>query len=317
MDAIALYQYGFDCAVASQGTAFTEEHANLLAKYTKNLILIYDNDGAGQNATRRAIPMLEKAGLNVRILQIPGEKDPDEFLREKGADAFRAVLNRTENPAEYQLRNLMSKYDMTADDQKVAFAKDAAVYIATLPSAVEREVYGGRAAEAAGITAEAMKLEISKAFKHRKAVERKKEEKKNLDVTAQRQPNARSIRYENMRSAMAEEGLLRLVCKEPSLLSKVELIPEQFSSPLLGKAYGALTRQQRDGRPVGLSTLGEEFTAEETAHLSAVLQTDSQIVSEQALQDYIRVIRKEYEKSQRTGAERLRTLAHNHNGYGG
>ena len=317
MDAIALYQYGFDCAVASQGTALTEEHANLLAKYTKNLVLIYDNDGAGQNATRRAIPMLEKTGMSVRILQIPGEKDPDEFLREKGADAFRAILNRTENPAEYHLRNIMGRYDLAADDQKVAFAKEAATYIATLPNAVEQEIYGRRAAEAAGITSEAMKLEIGKAFKNRRAVEQKKEEKKNLNVMEQRQPNVRKFRYDNMKSAMAEEGLLRLLVKEPSLMDRVELIPEQFSAPLLGKAYGALTRQHLEGRPVAVSSFGEEFTPEEAAQLSAVLQSEEQLVSEQALADYVKIIRAEYEKRQQTGMERLRSMAKKRNGYGG
>ena len=81
MDAIALHQYGFDCAVASLGTALTEEHAQLLAKYTQQVVLTYDGDEAGQNATRRAIPMLERAGLQVKILRMKGAKDPDEFLK--------------------------------------------------------------------------------------------------------------------------------------------------------------------------------------------------------------------------------------------
>lgn len=79
MDAIALHQYGFDCAVASLGTSLTEEHANILAKYTNQVILTYDGDEAGQNATRRAIPMLEKTGIQVRVLRMQGAKDPDEF----------------------------------------------------------------------------------------------------------------------------------------------------------------------------------------------------------------------------------------------
>ena len=99
MDALALHQYGFDCAVASLGTALTEEHAQLLAKYTQQVVLTYDGDEAGQNATRRAIPMLERAGLQVKILRMKGAKDPDEFLKKNGADAFRALLNQSENQA--------------------------------------------------------------------------------------------------------------------------------------------------------------------------------------------------------------------------
>lgn len=173
MDAIALHQYGFDCAVASLGTSLTEEHANLLAKYTNQIVLIYDGDEAGQNATRRAIPMLEKVGLQVKILRMQGAKDPDEFLRKFGADRFSLLLDQSENQAEYRLQSLRRKYDLTQDDQRVAFLSDAAEMVSTLQSAVEREVYGRRAAEAAGVSYDAIKLEVQKAFKKRIAREKR------------------------------------------------------------------------------------------------------------------------------------------------
>ena len=140
MDAIALHQYGFDCAVASLGTALTEEHANMLAKYTDKVTLTHDGDEAGQNATRRAIPLLEKTGLTVKVLRMQGAKDPDEFLKTYGPDAFRALLNKSENQAEYHLKSLQRKFDLTQDDQRVAFLKEAARFVATLNNAVEREV---------------------------------------------------------------------------------------------------------------------------------------------------------------------------------
>ena len=94
MDAIALHQYGFDCAVASLGTSLTEEHAALLSRYTEQVMLIYDGDEAGQNATKRAIPMLEKAGLQVKVLQMRDAKDPDEFLKKFGADKFKLLFEK-------------------------------------------------------------------------------------------------------------------------------------------------------------------------------------------------------------------------------
>ena len=166
MDAIALHQYGFDSAVASLGTALTEEHANLLSKYTEQIVLTYDSDEAGQNATRRAVPILEKAGLKVKILRMEGAKDPDEFLKKFGADRFRLLLERSENHAEYQLQTLERRYDLSLDEQRVAFLSEAAQMIAGLPSAIEREVYGARAAQSAGITPEAMKIEVNKARGH-------------------------------------------------------------------------------------------------------------------------------------------------------
>ena len=302
MDAITLHQYGFDCAVASLGTALTEEHAQLLAKYTNQVVLTYDGDEAGQNATRRAIPMLEKAGLQVKILRMQGAKDPDEFLKKFGADKFRVLLDRSENQAEYRLLSLRNKFDLNQDDQRVAFLKEAAQLISTFSTAVEREVYGARAAEAAGITADAMKLEVNRAFKRRKAQERKRQEQQDLDVLKQVQPKERGLRYDNTGSAMAEELLLAQILKEPGLLPEVQLPPETFSSPLLGKAYGLAARLAEESRPVSLASMSGEFTPEEMNHLTMVVRNRDQLVSDTVVRDCAKRIREEYEKKLRTSA---------------
>ena len=169
MDAIALHQYGFDCAVASLGTSLTQEHADMLSKYTNEVVLTYDGDEAGQNATRRAIPMLEKTGLRVKILRMQGAKDPDEFLKKYGADRFKLLLEGSENQAEYRLRSLQMRYDLTNDEQKVLFAKEAADLISTFSTNVEREIYATRAAEMAGLTPEVMKIEVNRAYRRRQA----------------------------------------------------------------------------------------------------------------------------------------------------
>ena len=279
----------------------------MLAKYTKQVVLTYDGDEAGQNATRRAIPMLEKAGVQVRVLRMQGAKDPDEFLKKYGADRFSQLLDRSENQAEYQLESLRRKFDLTDDAQRVEFLSKAAELISSFPNAVQREVYGARAAEAAGVTAETMKLEVTKAFKRRMARERKKQEKIDLAPAQQQQPKVRGIRYDNVRSAMAEEGLLRTVFKEPALLDEVTLDAQQFSSELLGAAYHAAQMRWTQGKPVSLAALEQEFSPEEMAHLSAVLAKDDCTVCEQALQDYIRIIREECAK--RSGRSTMDALA--------
>ena len=320
MDAIALHQYGFDCAVASLGTSLTEEHANILARYTKQVVLIYDGDEAGQTATRRAIPMLEKTGLEVRVLRMQGAKDPDEFLRKFGADRFSLLLDKSENQAEYGLESLRRKYDLTQDDQRVAFLKDAAEFVSTLPSAVEREIYGARAAEAAGVSADAMKLEAGKAYSRRLARERKKQEAADLAPARQQQPKIRSIRYDNIRSAMAEEGLLRMLLREPALLGSAQLLPEQFSSELLGRVFAALRRRAEQGQAVSLAVLEGEFTPDEMTHLSAVLTKEETLVNEDALKDYIGIIREEYDRAHRSGSDALLAMAERmkeKKGYGG
>ena len=320
LDAISLHQYGFDCAVASLGTALTEEHAQILAKYTGQVVLTYDGDEAGQNATRRAIPMLEKAGLQVKILQMQDAKDPDEFLKKYGADRFRVLLEQSENQAEYRLQSLLHRYDLTQDEQKVSFLQEAAALISTFPSSVSREVYGTRAAEAAGITAQTMQHEISRAYKQRIGREKKKQEKADLDLHNQIQPKSRGITYRNPRSARAEEQLLDQLLKEPNLLPSVQLLPEQFSSPLLGKAFQLLRQCMEQGRPVSLASLEGDFTPEEMSHLSSLSGRYQDLVSDQVVKDCTEVIRTEYEKTLRTGEDALmamRSRFQDKKGYGG
>ena len=295
MDAVALHQYGFDCAVASLGTSLTEEHAALLSRYTEQVMLIYDGDEAGQNATKRAIPMLEKAGLQVKVLQMRDAKDPDEFLKKFGADRFRLLLEESSNRVEYQLRAIQKKYDLREDDQRVQFISEAAEFISSLGNAVQREIYGGRVAEAAGITPESMKIEVNKAFKRRIAREKKKQERIDLSPAANLQPKDRHIRYDNIKSAVAEEGVIAMLLREPALLGACDSIsPEFFSSQLLSRVFDQLIRNYQQGIEISLAAL-TDFTPEEMSHLALIVQRHDGPVSEQALSDCIRIIRTEHQ----------------------
>ncbi len=298
MDTITLHQYGFDCAVASLGTALTEEQVNLLSKYTEQVVLTYDSDAAGQDATRRAIPMLEKAGIQVKILRMEGAKDPDEYLKKYGADRFAVLLQGSENQAEYRLQTLQRQYDLTSDEQKVEFLQKAAQLIASFPNAVEREVYAGRAAQAAGIGLEAMKMEVSRAYKKRTNRAERRREQQLLSPAAAIQPKVRSIRYDNVRSAAAEEGILYQVLREPALFDQAgDLTGSQFSVPVLGRAFDELKDRHERGLQVSLAVL-EDFTPDELTHLSAVAQKQDALVSEAAFSDYLSVIREQSQKTQ-------------------
>ena len=310
MDAISLHQYGFDCAVASLGTSLTEEHAAILAKYVPEVVLTYDGDEAGQNATRRAIPMLEKTGIQVRVLRMQGAKDPDEFLKKYGAQRFEVLLDSCQNQAEYRLDSLRRKFDLTLDEQRVEFLSQAAALIASFPNAVQREIYGRRAAEAAGITPEAMQLEVKKAYRKSRAIEKRKREAQELDIARQRAPKIRAIHYDNLRSATAEEGLICMLLREPELIAGVKLPAEACSVDLFGRVLTQLRQRVQSGRPVSLAAMEGEFTPEEMSHLSYILSKDTSPVSDEALADYLRVIQEEYEGRTRTRSEdSLRLLA--------
>lgn len=321
MDTVTLHQYGFDCAVASLGTSLTQEHADLLSKYTKEIVLIYDGDAAGQNAIRRAIPILEKTGLRIKILRMQGAKDPDEYLHEYGADRFKLLLQGSEGQAEYRLQSLQMQFDLTQDEQKVEFAKQAAELICTFSTAVEREIYGTRAAEAAGLTPEVMKLEISKAFKRRMARQRKEQEKRELAPSVMIQPKSRELRYQNVRSAAAEEELLRMLLKEPELFAKAEsLTAKAFSVPFFGRVFDFWRQRWRDGLPVTAAGLESLLTAEELAHLTSVLQKQDSPVSDEAFEDCRRIVLEESVRGVVSDADGLRAVQQSlkkKKGYGG
>ena len=309
MDAIALHQYGFDCAVASLGTALTEDGAALLSRYTDQVVLIYDGDTAGQRATQRAIPILEKAGLQVKVLQMRDAKDPDEFLKKFGADRFKLLLEESANRVEYQLNAIRKKYDLREDDQRIKYIHESADLICTLGSAVQREVYSGRVAEVGKISADAMKIEVDKAYKRRIYREKKKQEQIDLAPAKALQPKARSIRYDNVKSAMAEEEVIATVLREPALLNQTGGLQEkEFSSPLLGKVYGQLALRHSQGMEVSTAVLSE-LTAEEMSHIALIVQRQQNPINEQAFADCIRIIRREHQASQVKDEKDLQAFA--------
>ena len=297
IDVVTLHQYGFDNAVASLGTSLTEDQVALLTRYTEEVILTYDGDEAGQRAAKRAIPMLEKAGLKVRVLQVRDAKDPDEFLQKFGADKFRLLLADCANRVEYQLNAILQKYDLREDDQRIEFLREAADLVSNLPSPVQREVYGARVAEAAKISADAMKLEISRAYKRRQYQQKKKQEAIDLAPAKNLQPKSRTIRYDNLKSAMAEESVIAQILHEPALLDQAKVLKqEDFSSELLGRVYAQLKQRHDTGLEVSVAVLSD-LNAEEMSHITGIGQRQQGPVSEQAFLDCVRTILAEHQAS--------------------
>ena len=308
LDIVTLHQAGFDNAVASMGTALTAEQVQLLSRFTKELVLCYDNDQAGQVATERALQLLSGSGLAVKVLQLPrrrtdsGElvkQDADDFIKNQGPAAFERLLSGSENGVEFRMAQVAGKYDLSSDEQRVAYGREIVELLATLPGAVEREIYTARAAETARIPLEAMQLEVRRARKQRLRREDRAELRKSLNPAARSQPKERTLRYDNLRSARAEEGVLRLLLLDRSLFPPEPPLEDQdFSSPLLGRVFALLWRT----REAGLPALAGELTAEEMSHVSALCQRPESLQNgERALADYIRIIREEAAK--RSGGE--------------
>ena len=285
IDVVMLHQAGFDNACASMGTALTTEQLQLLSRYTKEIVLCYDNDDAGKVATQKALTLLNNTDFQVKVLELPkrlvdGEyikQDADDFIKFQGKDAFEHLLSGSESGMDFRMAQLKSKFDLKSDEGRIGFAEAAAGLLSTVPNAVEREIYTVRASEAAGITPEAMRARKRARYK-----EKREQERRDLNPAASAQPRERSIRYTDLRSALAEEGVLRLLTLDDSLFGENPPIREEdFSSPLLGRFFTALRAQ----------------LSEEISHLIGILQKPESLKNgAQALKDYCTIILDEAHK---------------------
>ena len=320
IDVVMMHQAGFDSAVASLGTSLTPEQARLISRYTNEVVIAYDSDGAGQKASQRAIGLLEKLDLKVKVLSISGAKDPDEFIKSKGADAFRNLIEKSENHIDYRLQTVTNKYDLSIDEQKVAFIKEAAEMVARLPGSVERQVYSMRVAGMAGVPNSLVEDEVARRRKRAVRTAQKSSERELNHPEKQAQPKDRSIKYEDTVSATAEEGIIRLLFLDQGICKGKPLPePEEFSSPELGRIYAVLKDKFEHGGIISTATMGAALEPQEAALLAAILQKPEMLRNgEKALSDYIERI-KQQNKFKNSG-EDLRCLANRlkeTKGYGG
>ena len=309
IDVVSLHQAGFDSAVASLGTSLTPEQARLLSRYTNQVIIAYDNDGAGIKAAQRAIGILEKLDLKVKVLRMSGAKDPDEFIKLKGADAFRNLLESSENQIDYRLRSVTDKFDLSVDEQKVEFLKEASDLVARLPGSVERQVYAMRVASMSGVSADVVTKEVERRRKKLVNQARGSEERQQSRPERQLQPEEKALRYEDPSSAAAEEGVIRLLYLDPALARNAELpAPEEFSSPALGHIYSVLRDKIDRGETPSAATLGGALDGQEMSLLVRLLQKPELLSKgDRALADYIKRIRERKEQGKQVSD--LRALA--------
>ena len=301
IDVVSLHQAGFDSAVASLGTSLTPEQARIISRYTNEVIIAYDNDGAGIKASQRAIGILEKLDLKVKVLRVNGAKDPDEFIRLKGADAFRNLLEGAENQVDYRLRAVTDKYDLSVDEQKVEFLKEASELVARLPGSVERQVYAMRVASMAGVNADVVAGETERRRKKLLRQSRREDSREQSRPERQSQPAEKAFRYENPASAVAEEGVIRLLYLEPELINAPLPPAEEFSSPVLAHIYTEICGMLRAGQKVSTTTLTALLSPEEISLVVNIIQKPELLAnSRRSMSDYTERIKSE---SERRGAK--------------
>ncbi|MDR0862655.1 MAG: DNA primase [Oscillospiraceae bacterium] len=311
IDVISLHQAGFDCAVASLGTSLTDEQARLIKRYTENVVISYDGDAAGVKAAERAIGILDKVGLNIRVLRVKDAKDPDEFIKKFGADAFKLLLERSEGDTEYRLSEIKRASELETDEGRLAYLDKAEELLARLPNAAEREVYGRRVAESAGVSFEAVDSEVAKKRRAFAKRDKNQQQRAELRPTAQLQPRERTERYDSVPSVQAEKVILQCLITDASLISvtkEMKLASEEFTLPANAKVYQYILGRSPD-TPVSSAQLMAGLEPNEAAVAAAILAEPITVTnSEQAVRDCVERVRVERAKGKPVGEDDIMEL---------
>ncbi len=171
MDAISLYQRGFNNVVASLGTALTDEQGRLLRRYSEQVILSYDSDGAGQEAIMRGLSILENQGCDARVLQMEGAKDPDEYVIKYGSGRFNLLVENAISLVEFKIKMLKNKYNLENSNDKIRFLKEITKILSNVDNKIEKEIYIERVSEQYNISKEAIYAEVNKVTYNEKVTE--------------------------------------------------------------------------------------------------------------------------------------------------
>ena len=179
MDVIAMHAAGFENAVATLGTAITSEQARIFAKYTKKVIICYDSDNAGQNAAQKAIRLLSEVGVDVKVLNMAGAKDPDEYIKQYGVESFKKLLGESKNAFEHQIDKIIASHDISIADEKIRASADICLLIANINTKIEQEIYTRLAAKKLDVSEVALKADVERINRR---LERERRQKESADA---------------------------------------------------------------------------------------------------------------------------------------
>lgn len=295
MDVISLHQAGFTNAVAPLGTAFTTEQANLLARYTKEIVLTLDADAAGQKAIKRASQLLENTGLRTRVVVIPDGKDPDEFIKKNGPDRFRALLEGAVSDIEYKLLTAAQDINLESEDGRLRYLTVAAEIVAGSDDIMTRDIYIGRLSEKYGVSRTALNAKVEEIRKKNIRISKKKE----ISDIIRPKFTKDDINPERRRSpkgTAAEETLIAVLLKNPDFYkyAKEQLPPEKLITSLNRRIYEIILSSLDSGRSLDISVFAEKLLPAEIGYLVSLQNSEKAGKNpEIVLKDCIRVILEE------------------------
>ena len=285
MDVIALHQAGFDNAVASLGTAFTSGHASLLKRYTKEVYLTFDSDGAGIKAALRAIPILKEVGLTAKVINMKPYKDPDEFIKALGAEEYQKRIDAAENSFMFEIRILEQKYDMKDPEGKTAFQTEVAKKLLDFTTELERNNYMEAVADKYHMSFKALRNLVNQLGTQGGLVKERTPLKSGLNEKKHKKEDGMK---------QSQKLLLTWLIEYDNLYDKIKdiITPEDFTEDIFRKVAELLYEQKKSGtvNPAQIISLfAEEEEQREVAELfhARIHEVDSAAERDKALKETI------------------------------
>lgn len=295
MDVISLHQAGFRNVVAPLGTAFTSEQANLLARYTKEIVLILDADEAGKKALTRDLGILENTGLNVRVVLIPDGKDPDEYIKKNGPDRFRALLNGAVSDIEYRLLMAADGIDIHSDDGRLRYLSLAAEILAEENDIMTRDLYIGRLSDKYGVSRTALSAKVDEL--RRKSRNKRQKKEINEIINPKFTPNdINPDKRSSPKAAAAEETLIAVLLQHPDFYieAKEKLPPDKMITALNRRIYEMILGILDSGIHLDISVFAQKLIPAEIGYLVRLQNSEKAGNNAKAvLKDCIKVILEE------------------------
>ena len=301
MDAIALHQAGFDNAIACLGTALTGEMARLLLRYTDEIVLCYDADEAGQKATQRAIGIFTSVGAKLRVVRLSGGKDPDEILKNYGAERFRSLLDGAANDIEFALLKAKDGLDLTSDDGRLKYLNNAVQHLSTVSDPLAVEVYASRLAQEVDVDKATVVSRVNALKKRRRSFEKTQHYKDVQQSSMKELTRAAMQSGATVKALHAEERILALLYANPDFWPSMRetLGADAFSDEANARIFSALTAQIDLQESLDLTHLSDMLSQEDISRFSGICKRNERLPgSKKELSDCVRVLQEEREKQQ-------------------
>lgn len=299
MDVIAMHEAGFNNAVAGCGTALTPEQVRLISRYTKEVVLAYDADEAGQKALNKAIRLFENTDVKVRIPALQGGKDPDEIIRKLGRDRFKGMLEGASNEIEFALLEARSRYNVNTTQGKIDFLNDA-IRILVRTSPIEQDLYITRLSSELGVEKASIKSQLD-TYKKRFSKRQKSTEYRDIVNNSIRNNNRQSYDENiSIRQIKAEERIIGLLLKNPDYVGALnELDENKLSSAFIKKVYKEIISRINNGLDIDLINFSGALTNDEIGRLSGIIARTPKEQDKDPTKEFvqcIKTINEEYDK---------------------